>query len=69
MEPSIISDRAFDLLNLHRDGRVPLTRAAGSFCGELIADPRPLTEKQAEWLDKLLVKAGLPPQRDGGARD
>jgi hypothetical protein len=55
-----ISDLAFQLLQAHRNGDTQLTRAAGSFCGELLTDPRPLTEKQADWLGKLLDRAGLP---------
>ena len=37
-----------------------LTRKAGSFLGQLVADPTPLTPAQSDWLDKLLDKAGLP---------
>ncbi|MDF2810482.1 MAG: hypothetical protein K0S56_1513 [Microvirga sp.] len=55
-----VSDAAFALFTAHRGGAITLTRAAGSFCGEIIADPRPLTPKQADWLAKLLAKAGLP---------
>lgn len=55
-----ISDAAFALIKAHREGVTALTRGAGSFCGEIIADPRPLTPKQADWLAKLLAKAGLP---------
>jgi len=50
-------DAALALLNA--DG--PQTRKAGSFLGQLAVDPTPMTERQAEWLEKLLVKAGLPP--------
>lgn len=56
-----IGDAAFALLEAHRNGTTQLTRAAGSFCGELMTDPRPLTEKQASWLAKLLERAELPP--------
>lgn len=59
-----ISDAAFALIQAHRDGALALTRAAGSFCGEIVADPRPLTPKQADWLAKLLAKAGLPAPQD-----
>ena len=55
------SDLAFRLLEKHRSGEATLTRAAGSFCGELITDPRPLSDKQQSWLLKLAEKAGLPP--------
>ena len=37
-----------------------LTRKAGSFLGQLVADPTPMTSAQSDWLDKLLDKAGLP---------
>lgn len=63
-----VSNAAFALLEAHRSGAVQLTRAAGSFCGELVADPRTLTEKQASWLDKLLEKAGLPPIAEWGGQ-
>lgn len=43
-----------------------LTRKAGSFLGQLVADPCPLSDAQAEWLEKLLDRAGLPPLSDGG---
>lgn len=56
-----ISETAFALLEKHRSGETTLTRGAGSFCGELITDPRPLTDKQKSWLDKLVEKAGLSP--------
>ncbi|WP_201030925.1 MULTISPECIES: hypothetical protein [unclassified Sphingobium] len=38
-----------------------LTRKAGSFLGQLAVDPTPMTTAQAEWLAKLLDRAGLPP--------
>ena len=55
-----ISDTAFALLEAHRSGKAPLSRRAGSFCGQLAVDPQPLTEKQANWLRKLLERADLP---------
>lgn len=55
-----ISDTAFALLEAHRSGKAPLSRQAGSFCGQLAVDPQPLTEKQANWLGKLLERADLP---------
>ncbi|MDB5583384.1 MAG: hypothetical protein JWR80_8560 [Bradyrhizobium sp.] len=61
------SDAAFALIVAHRSGATALTRGAGSFCGELITDPRPLTEKQASWLEKLLSKADLPMLSGGEA--
>jgi len=44
-----------------------VTRKAGSFLGQVVVDPAPLSEKQADWLDVLLERAGLPPLV-GGAR-
>lgn len=38
-----------------------LTRKAGSFLGQLVVDPTPMTTAQAEWLSTLLDRAGLPP--------
>ena len=37
-----------------------LTRKAGSFLGQLVADSTPMSPAQRDWLDKLLDKAGLP---------
>lgn len=43
---------------------VPLSRKAGQFLGgEMFAD-YPLSQKQRDWLGKLLVKCGLPPLAD-----
>lgn len=53
---------ALALLN----GEARLTRAAGSFLGQLVADATPLSEKQADWLGTLLDRAGLPPIELGG---
>ena len=41
-------------------GQTKLTRKAGSLCGQLVTDPQPLTERQAEWIETLLERAGLP---------
>lgn len=43
----------------HHESR--LSRVEGGFLGQLVADPSPLTFKQADWLAKLLERAGLPP--------
>lgn len=44
-----------------------LTRKAGQFLGQLAVDPSDPTERQADWLDKLLSRCGLPPlARPGG---
>lgn len=45
---------------------VGLTRRAGSFLGQCVVDPTPLTEAQSEWLGKLLDRAGLPRLDAGG---
>ena len=38
-----------------------LSRKAGQFLGQLAVDPSPMSEAQADWLAKLLDRAGLPP--------
>lgn len=43
-----------------------LTRKAGSFLGQLVVDPTPLTEAQQDWLSKLLDRNGLPSLGEGG---
>lgn len=45
---------------------VRLTRKAGQFLGQLAVDATPLSEAQADWLDKLLERADLPPLARGG---
>lgn len=55
-----LSDSAFALFEAHRSGKAPLSRSGGSFVGQCLADPQPLTEKQARWLGKLLERAELP---------
>lgn len=37
------------------------TRKAGQFLGQLAVDPSPMSPAQADWLAKLLERAGLPP--------
>lgn len=44
-----------------------LSRKAGQFLGQLAVDPSPMSEAQADWLAKLLDRAGLPPLAEGGA--
>lgn len=56
-------DAALALLNCHSR----LTKKAGQFLGQLVADPAPLSKKQSEWLEKLLVQAALPPMAKGGS--
>lgn len=41
-----------------------LTRKAGSFLGQLIVDPTPMTTAQKDWFTVLTERAGLT---DGGA--
>ena len=48
---------ALALLN----GKCRLSRKAGQFLGQLVVDPAPMSDAQADWLDKLLTRAGLPP--------
>lgn len=36
-----------------------LTRKAGSFLGQCVVDPAPLSDAQAEWLDQLAERAGF----------
>ncbi len=50
-------DAALALLN----GPSRLSRKAGSFLGQLVVDPTPMTGPQCEWLATLLTKAELPP--------
>lgn len=47
---------------------IMLTRKAGQFLGGEYASETSLSEKQREWLGKLLERAGLPPLADGGAQ-
>lgn len=58
------SSAALALLN----SGAQFTRKAGSFLGQLVVDPTPTTPAQADWLSKLLDRAGLPPV-DGGVHD
>ncbi len=48
---------ALALLSSHQR----LTRKAGQFLGQLAVDATPMSEAQANWLAKLLDRAGLPP--------
>lgn len=54
---------ALALLN----GTSRLSRKAGQFLGQLAVDPSPMSKAQADWLGKLLDRAGLPPVAEGGA--
>jgi len=42
-----------------------LTRKSGSFLGQLIVDPTPMSTAQQDWFSVLVERAGLAP--DGGA--
>lgn len=64
MTEGIFPDRkqaALALLN----GEHRLSRKAGSFLGQLVADPSPLSDAQADWLAILLDRAGLAPLTKG----
>jgi hypothetical protein len=50
-------DAALALLN----GGYRLTRKAGQFLGQIAVDPAPMSEKQRDWLAKLLTRFELPP--------
>jgi hypothetical protein len=65
MNAPFLSPRTAALALLNSDAA--LTRKAGSFLGQVVADPSPLTEAQRDWLAKLLSRAELPPLADGGA--
>ena len=54
---------ALALLN----GGFRLTRKAGQFLGQIAVDTTPMSDAQADWLEKLLDKHGLPPLGSGGA--
>jgi hypothetical protein len=55
-------DAALAVLN----ARGRLTRKAGSFLGQLVVDPTPMSPAQRDWLATLLDRAGLPPLAEGG---
>lgn len=59
-----VESRAAALALLNKNDR--LTRKAGSFLGQLVADPSPMSPAQRDWLDTLLQRAGLPPLVEGG---
>lgn len=64
MTDAFPNPRAAALALLNGDHR--LTRKAGQFLGQLAVDTAPLTPSQADWLHKLLDRAGLPPVAAGG---
>jgi len=53
-------EAALALLN----GSSRLTRKAGSFLGQLVVDPAPLSDAQFDWLESLLERASLPSLRE-----
>ena len=55
---------ALALLN----GNYRLSRKAGQFLGQLVVDPAPMSDRQQDWLAKLLAKHGLPPLAEGDAQ-
>ena len=57
-------EAALALLN----GASKLSRKAGQFLGQLAVDPTPMSPSQADWLAKLLGRAGLPAFVAGEAR-
>ncbi len=57
--------QALALLN----SNTPLSRKAGSFCGQVAVDATPLTPRQIEWLEALLLRAGLPGISGGEAHE
>ena len=65
-EPPFANHRhaALALLN----GNHRLSRKAGQFLGQLAVDPATMSERQADWLAKLLDRAGLPPLAKGAAQ-
>lgn len=64
MTDAISNNRAAALALLNSNIR--MTRKAGQFLGQVAVDPAPLTPSQADWLHKLLDRAGLPPMAAGG---
>ena len=51
------------------DADARLTRKAGSFLGQCVADDRPLSPAQSDWLAILIERAGLPPTTKGNGHD
>lgn len=64
-ERPFLDHRAAALALLNGTSR--LSRKAGQFLGQLAVDSTPMSEAQADWLAKLLDRAGLPPMAGGGA--
>ena len=64
-ERPFLNHRAAALALLN--GEHMLTRKAGQFLGQLAVDTSLMSEAQANWLAKLLDRAGLPPVAERGA--
>jgi hypothetical protein len=47
-------------------GNHRLSRKAGQFLGQLAVDPSPMSDRQRDWLVKLLAKHDLTPLAEGG---
>ncbi|WP_422057976.1 hypothetical protein [Sphingomonas sp.] len=58
-DPSAVAGLAYAMLTKHRQGDIKLTRKAGSFLGQLVCEPAPLTAAQADWFATLQRRAGL----------
>lgn len=65
MSGPFLDQRAAALALLNGSSR--LSRKAGQFLGQLAVDSTPMSNAQADWLAKLLDRAGLPPLAAGGA--
>jgi hypothetical protein len=65
-ERSFTQHRQAALALLNGENR--LSRKAGQFLGQLAVDPAPMSDRQADWLGRLLNRAGLPPLAPGGAQ-
>ena len=59
-------DAALALLTDHHR---KLNRRCGQFLGQLAVEDFDLSDKQADWLAKLLERAGLPSLASGGDHD
>jgi hypothetical protein len=65
MADSFTEQRDAALALLQAEAR--LSRKAGSFLGQLVVDPTPMTPKQLDWLSTLLSRANLPAFEGGSA--
>jgi len=64
MDLSFEQRRVLALAILNKGER--LTRRSGSFLGQLVVDPTPMSEAQSDWFSVLVERAGLA--ADGGAK-